>query len=142
MRTTLCGARGLTASQHEIAATLSFHLVQLVPSFVPLLFIINSNLKYFGAFVHMYIFWRQIVKPQVDLNHETARNMADEAGNMSKENFLALGTKTKLVDLAGRAEADTPEHTPTKHPHHHAQRRVKNLIRPTVTVCWIYIVRI
>ena len=56
MRTTLCGARGLTTSQHEIAATLSFHLVQLVPSFVPLLFIISSNLKYFGAFVHMYIF--------------------------------------------------------------------------------------
>ena len=43
---------------------------------------------------------------------------------MNRENFLALGTKTKLVDLAGRPEADTPEHTPTKHPHHGHQRRV------------------
>ena len=51
--------------------------------------------------------------------------MVDEAGNMNRENFLALGTKTKLVDMTGRQEADTPEHTPTKHPHHHGhQRRV------------------
>ena len=56
--------------------------------------------------------------------------MADEAGNMNRENFLALGTKTKLVDFKeGRAEADTPEHTPTKHPHHHGhQRRVGHIL--------------
>ena len=65
--------------------------------------------------------------------------MADEAGNMNRENFLALGTKTKLVDFKeGRAEADTPEHTPTKHPHHHGhQRRVGHMLHIYQILCII-----
>ena len=59
---------------------------------------------------------------QVNLDEDVVKKMADEHGNMSRENFLQLGTKTKLVDLAGR-EQETPEHTPTKHPHH-SQKRV------------------
>lgn len=58
---------------------------------------------------------------QVNLDEDVVKKMADEHGNMSRENFLQLGTKTKLVDLAGR-EQDTPEHTPTKHPHHSQKR--------------------
>ena len=53
------------------------------------------------------------------------KKLADDDGNMTRENFLQLGTKTKLVDLAGR-EQETPEHTPTKHPHHsHKRVRLK-----------------
>jgi len=54
---------------------------------------------------------------QVNLDIENAKNMADEDGNMTRENFMLLGTKTKLVDLAGKEQ--TPEQTPTKHPHPH-----------------------
>ena len=61
--------------------------------------------------------------------------MLDEAGNMNRENFLALGTKTKLVDMTGRAEADTPEHTPTKHPHHHGHQRRVWMIFCKIFIC-------
>ena len=44
---------------------------------------------------------------------------------------MALGTKTKLVDLAGKAEADTPEHTPQHHPHHHQNHHHQKRVRHT-----------
>ena len=56
------------------------------------------------------------------MDEDVVRKLAEENGNMTRENFLQLGTKTKLVDLAGR-EQETPEHTPVKHPHH-SQKRV------------------
>ena len=66
---------------------------------------------------------------QVNLDDNVAKNLADEDGNITRENFVQLGTKLKLIDMAGKADHDTPEHTPTKHPHqhhhHHHNKRVK-----------------
>ena len=68
---------------------------------------------------------------------EAAKNLADEGGNISKESFMALGTKTKLVDLAGKAEADTPEHTPQHHPHHHQHHHHQKRVRHTQNAIYL-----
>ena len=68
---------------------------------------------------------------------EAAKNLADEGGNISKESFMALGTKTKLVDLAGKAEADTPEHTPQHHPHHHQNHHHQKRVRHTQNTIYL-----
>ena len=68
---------------------------------------------------------------------ENAKNMADEDGNMTRENFMVLGTKTKLVDLAGKEQ--TPEQTPTKHPHPHHNYYSKKVVSVT-SVCILILI--